>query len=309
MAELPFRTQVPSRSPDAGPRSLALALLSLARPRQWIKNLLLYAALVFAERLFDATALALATLGFATFCLASSSVYLINDVIDAERDRLHPDKRRRPIAAGDVSEAAAALLAGLLTAASLALSFWIAPGFGFSVVTYLALSHFYTLVGKNIVILDVMLIASGFVIRAVAGALAIGVPSSDWFILCTLFLAMFLALSKRKAEILALEDGASRHRPVLGLYTAPALSAFTDTSMAALLISYALYVLNVHRGAAVPLALTVPFVLFGVFRYYLLVETAQLGEKPEEVLLRDRPLQVCLLGFTAVAVAALYLSR
>ena len=280
-------------------------MLRLLRPKQWTKNLLLFAALIFAEKLFDPGAIVLAVLGFAAFCIASSSVYIVNDLIDVERDRLHPEKRNRPIAAGDVTPAVAWIIAGFLTAAALGLAFWIEIRFGMAVVAYVALTHFYSVTGKHIVILDVMLVAAGFVIRAVAGALSIDVPIGDWFTLCTLFLAVFLALSKRKAEMLALNEHATQTRPVIAEYTASALSAFTATSMAGVLISYALYVLE-SRAEFQLLALTVPFVMFGIFRYHLLVETSNLGEKAEEVLLSDRPLQLCILGFGALAVLALY---
>jgi 4-hydroxybenzoate polyprenyltransferase len=281
------------------------------RPRQWVKNLLLFAALVFAKMLFSWDALVLALLGFAGFCLASSSVYVVNDLLDVERDRRHPEKRHRPVAAGVVSTGIATLLAAVLTAATLILSFWIGTAFGLAVVVYIGITHLYSLAGKNVVILDVMLIAAGFVIRAIAGALAIDVPSSDWFIVCTMFLALFLALSKRKAEMLALSEGARDTRPVLERYTPSALTVFTATAMAAALISYALYVVDTHNqlGTDLPLLwLTVPFAVFGLFRYHLLVETAGFGEKPEEVALLDRPFQACILGFAAVAVAALYLN-
>ena len=154
-------------------------MFRLLRPRQWTKNLLLFAALVFAKELFDADAVALASLGFAAFCLASSSVYVVNDLLDVQRDRLHPEKRNRPIASGAIAPGSAAVVAVALTIVSLALAFWVAPAFGASVLLYIVLTHFYSLVGKNAVILDVLLIAFGFVIRAIAGALAIAVPISD----------------------------------------------------------------------------------------------------------------------------------
>jgi 4-hydroxybenzoate polyprenyltransferase len=312
VSELSPRNGIPGDPSAVADASLRVprALMRLLRPGQWTKNLLLFAALVFAKKLFVGHALALATLGFASFCLAASSVYVVNDLLDAERDRLHPEKRRRPIAAGTVSTGAAVGMAGLLSAAALALAFWIGPDVGAAVLIYLGMTHFYSLAGKNVVVLDVMLIAAGFVLRAVAGALAIDVPISDWFIVCTLFLALFLALSKRKAEMLALEANASRARPVLERYTTSSLNAFTATSMAAALISYALYVLDFNKQAEADFALlwlTVPFVLFAVFRYHLLVETGGFGEKPEEVALLDRPFQLCVLGFAVTAVAALYL--
>ena len=285
-------------------------MLRLLRPRQWTKNLLLFAALIFARELFDPEAVLLATLGFVAFCLASSSVYVVNDLLDAERDRLHPDKRSRPIAAGIVAPGRAAVLAGLLTAAALALAFWIDPGFGGSVVLYVGLAHFDSLQGKNVVILDVLLVAFGFVIRAIAGALSISVPISDWFILCTAFLALFLSVSKRKAELVGLKEKAAEVRPVLTRYTQTSLNTYIAVTMAATLICYGLYVLDFQRSAGTDsrlLMLTFPVVVFGVFRYHHLAETDGVGDRPEEVLLSDRPIQACALAFAVLAVIALYL--
>jgi 4-hydroxybenzoate polyprenyltransferase len=285
-------------------------MLRLLRPRQWTKNLLLFAALVFAKELFDADAVVLASLGFAAFCLASSSVYIVNDLLDAERDRLHPEKRNRPIASGAVSPGRAAVVAAVLTVASLALAFWVAPAFGIAAILYVGLTHFYSLVGKNVVILDVLLIAFGFVIRGIAGALAIAVPISDWFILCMAFLALFLAVSKRKAELVTLKEEAWNTRPVLERYTETSLNTFTAVTMAATLICYGLYVLDFQKQADSDsrlLMLTFPVVVFGVFRYHHLAETTDLGDKPEEVLLRDRPIQLSAIAFALVAVTALYL--
>jgi 4-hydroxybenzoate polyprenyltransferase len=286
-------------------------VLRLLRPKQWTKNLLLFAALVFARRLLDPAAVLEACLAFVAFCLASSSVYVANDLVDVERDRAHPEKRHRPIASGEVSRGAALLLALLLTAAALALALVLGSGFTAAVAVYLVLSHFYTFVGKNIVLLDTLLVAIGFVLRAVAGALAIAVPFSDWFVLCTLFVALFIALSKRKAELLAGGD-TSGSRPVLAHYTVEALTAFTGTSMAAAVISYSLYVQDAVERFGHELRVlvfTVPIVIVAIFRYYLLVENAGAGEKPEEILLGDRPLQLAALGFVLVAVAAFYGGR
>ncbi len=285
-------------------------MFRLLRPRQWVKNLLVFAALVFAKELFVPASLATACLAFVAFCIASSSAYVVNDLVDAERDRLHPDKRHRPIASGEVSQTRALLLAAVLSVAALGLSFWIGVGFGSVVVGYMLLTHFYSFVGKNIVIVDILMISTGFVLRAVAGALAIHVPFSNWFVLCTLFVALFVAISKRKAE-LAAAGGSVEHsaRPVLAEYTEHALTAFTGTSMAAAVISYSLYVQAIleESGSELRLlAFTVPFVIFAIFRYYLLVDTGSLGEKPEEIFLRDRPFQLGVLGFGLVAVAALY---
>ena len=285
-------------------------MLRLLRSRQWTKNLLLFAALIFAKELFNGDAALLALLGFAAFCLASSSVYVINDLLDAELDRSHPIKRNRPIASGAVSPGRAAGVAAVLTITSLTLAFWITPAFGVSVVLYIVLTHFYSLVGKNVVILDVLLIAFGFVIRAIAGALAISVPISDWFILCAAFLALFMAVSKRKAELVALGEDAGNTRPVLDRYTETSLNTYTAVTMAATLICYGLYVLDFHRATGDDsrlLMLTFPLVVFGVFRYHHLAESTDMGDKPEEVLLRDRPIQMCGLGFGILAVVSLYL--
>ena len=284
--------------------------LSLLRPQQWVKNSLVFAALLFARKLFDPHSLGLAALAFACFCGGASSVYVVNDLIDAERDRQHPEKRIRPIASGRIPPAVAAGVAAALTLASLGLAFAaIGQSFGLALVSYLAMSHFYSLAGKHIAILDVMLIASGFVVRALSGALAIAVPISNWFMLTTVFVSLFIALSKRKAEMLALSDDAVRTRPVLRAYTRDALSVFTAASLAGVLMSYALYLLDLRHLSSTSfnlLALTLPFVMFAVFRYHLLVETANLGERAEEVLFRDRAIQLSALGFGLVALAALY---
>ena len=284
-------------------------MFQLLRPKQWIKNLLLFAALVFARKLFDPQAAITATLAFVAFSLASSSVYVLNDLIDAERDRLHPEKRHRPIASGQVSSSAAIALCVALTLAALGMGFRIGFEFGVSIVIYLSMSHFYSTLGKHIVILDTMLVAIGFVLRAIAGALAIDVPFSDWFVLCTLFVALFIALSKRKAELQA--GGAnSGARPVLAQYTANSLTAFTGTSMAAAVISYSLYVQDVlaENGGQYRrlLLFTVPIVIVAIFRYFLLVDSGRAGEKPEETLLKDRTLQLSILGFMFIAISAFY---
>ncbi|MBW2289583.1 MAG: decaprenyl-phosphate phosphoribosyltransferase [Deltaproteobacteria bacterium] len=287
-------------------------MFRLMRPRQWTKNLLLFAALIFANKFFDADSVILACLGFATFCLASSSAYVVNDLLDVDRDRRHPVKRNRPVASGDVSPGNAAALAFVLTVAALGIAFKVAPAFGVATVAYLASTHFYSLIGKNVVILDVLMIAFGFVIRAIAGALAIDVPISDWFILCTAFLALFLAVSKRKSELISLKEDAESVRPVLARYTETSLNTFTAVTMSAAMISYGLYVLDFQRAHATDsrlLMLTFPIVVFGIFRYHHLTETTDMGDKPEEVLLRDRPIQACGVLFAAFAVIALYFAN
>jgi 4-hydroxybenzoate polyprenyltransferase len=281
------------------------ALFRLLRPQQWSKNLLVFAAAVFANQLFVAKSAGLATLAFIAFCLASSSVYVINDLFDVERDRQHPKKRFRPIAAGEISRSFATRIAVALTLAALGIAAWLGWKFFAAIAIYIALVHFYSIVGKHIVILDTMLVAAGFVIRAIGGAVAIDVPSSSWFILCTFFAALFLALAKRRAEMLALSEVAGEHRSVLGQYTESTLSAYTSAAIAATTISYALYVIDSADTFRL-LPLTVPFVLFAVFRYYHLVETAGMGERPEEIFLHDRAFQTGVIAFLAAALAAIY---
>lgn len=283
-------------------------MIDLLRPKQWTKNLLIFAAPLFALRLFDYEAFATACLAFVAFCLASSSCYVVNDLADVDRDRLHPAKRNRAIVSGRVSPGSAWLLAAVLTATSLALSYWIGTALGTVVLIYIAMTHGYSFGGKNVVILDIVLVAAGFVLRAVAGALAIDVPYSDWFVLCTFFVALFIAASKRTGEYRAL--GTSEEtRPVLASYSEGALRAFTLTSMAAAVISYSLWVqdeLAQSGGGASLLLLTVPIVVIALFRYHLLVERGEAGEAPEETLLTDRGLQLSVLGFLLVALAAFY---
>ncbi len=305
MADHPPKDAVPAGA-RAGAAATLRAMLALLRPKQWTKNLLVFAAPVFAQAIFDPGVFGQAILGFLAFCLISSSVYVVNDLLDVERDRLHPRKRGRPIASGEVGPRAAVVLAAGLTAAALLLASRLGAAFCVAIITYAAMTHFYSAIGKNVVILDAMIIAAGFVLRAIGGALAVSVPYSDWFILFTLFGALFVALSKRRAELLALESAAADHRPVLGRYTPATLAAFTSTSMASVVITYALYA--VENPHDVPgLVLTVPFVVFGVFRYHHLVESEGLGERPEEVFLVDRTLQACVAGFAIVALFALYL--
>jgi 4-hydroxybenzoate polyprenyltransferase len=299
---------MPNAEPGAGEnRSVRRpALIRLLRPHQWSKNLLVFAAAIFANELFIPWSASHAALAFVAFCLASSSVYVINDILDAEVDRQHPAKRSRPIAAGEIGVGSAIWLAVALALAALGLALTINGPFTIAIAAYIALVLFYSIAGKHIVIFDTMLVAVGFVLRAVGGALAIQVPSSDWFVLCTFFAALFLALSKRRAEMISQDGGSEGHRTVIGEYSESGLATYTATAIAATVITYSLYAID--SAPLFPLLpLTVPFVLFAVFRYHHLVETAGFGEQPEEVFLRDRTFQVCVLAFLALSITAIYL--
>jgi len=299
---------MPTRAPGAEKiRSVRRpALIRLLRPHQWSKNLLVFAAAIFAHQLFVPWSASLAALAFVVFCMASSSVYIVNDLLDAEVDREHPVKRSRPIAAGEIGTVTAIWLAAALAFAALGFALAINGPFAIAIATYIALVLFYSIAGKHIVILDTMLVAAGFVLRAVGGALAIQVPSSDWFVLCTFFAALFLALSKRRAEMISQDGGSAGHRAVIGEYSESGLAAYTTTAIASTVITYSLYAIGTARLFTL-LPLTVPFVLFAIFRYHHLVETAGLGERPEEVFLRDRTFQVCVLAFVALSITAIYL--
>jgi 4-hydroxybenzoate polyprenyltransferase len=273
---------------------LRAALVSL-RPRQWTKNLLLFAGIIFAAKLGDLSRWGEAFAAFAAYCAASSASYLVNDVRDAPHDRMHPTKRTRPIARGELSPRLAELIAVVLLFSAV---FLVAPlGLAsiFCLCAFFALQAAYTLKLKHIVLLDVMGIAGLFVIRAAAGAAAVEVRISPWLLLCTALLALFLALAKRRGELVLVGAEATPGRPVLEGYVA-----------ASTVISYCLYTFTARPSKA--MMITIPFVVFGVFRYLLLMHRHDLGEEPEEVLLKDVPILVCIAGWTVVAAVILKLS-
>jgi len=284
-----------------------VSVLHSLRPEQWTKNLLVFAALLFARRLFDPAAVLQALAAFAIFCGLSGAVYLLNDVSDRESDRQHPVKRHRPIAAGRVSAPTAVAWALVLIALGLSLSFWLQTGFGMAAAAYLILQAAYTRVLKHVVILDVMAIAFGFVLRAVAGGLVIGVPISDWLVICTILLALFLGLSKRRHELTLLAAGAAGHRRILEEYDPYLLDQMIAVVAAATLVAYIIYCLSPETAARFGthwLVLTVPFPIYGLFRYLYIVHRKDGGGNPSEMLLTDRPLLSCvgLWGLTVVAV-------
>lgn len=285
-------------------------LLVAMRPKQWTKNGLIFGGLIFAFKLGDADAVAVSVAAFALFCLVSSATYLINDLADLERDRKHPIKKRRPIAAGILRPAHVVVVAGLLLVLGLPLSFLLNPGYGFTVLAYVFLTLAYSAYLKHLVIIDVFTIAAGFVLRAMAGALAIAVPISPWLYVCTILGALFLGFTKRRHELLLLNDDAAKHRRILQEYSPELLDQMITIVTATTVIAYSLYTFsaeNLPRNHA--MMLTIPFVLYGIFRYLYLVHQRDAGGSPEEVLLRDRPLlaDIALWGLTSIAV--LYLFR
>ena len=267
-------------------------LLRALRPVQWVKNVFVLAPIVFAEQLGQTAVLGRAALAFVTFCFAASAVYLFNDLRDREEDRRHPLKQHRPIASGALPVSVAWAAALILTGTALAASASFGVFFTGLVVVYLAVNLFYSSGLKHVVILDVMAVSSGYVIRVLAGAEAIGVEVSRWLLLCTIFLALFLIFSKRRHELVLLAGEAAEHRAVLSHYSPAFLDQMINVVTASTVVSYALYAVDedtVSRFGSDRLVYTVPLVLFGVFRYLYLIYQRHEKRNPTESVLRDLP--------------------
>ncbi len=287
---------------------LRAAFVSL-RPHQWTKNLLVFAALGFSKHLFDGEPFLRTLLAFLLFCGLSGAVYLVNDVADLERDRLHPRKKLRPVASGQLGARAAQATAGGLAALCLGASALLGSTFVLCAAGYLLLNLAYSFRLKNTVILDVIAISLGFVLRAVAGAVAISVHISDWLLVCTFLLALFLALSKRRHELVSLSDGASGHRAILAEYSPYLLDQMVAVVTASCLMAYCFYTLapeTVEKYRTERLSWTVPFVLYGIFRYLYLVHQKEQGGSPTDVLLTDWPLLVDIALWAVAIVAIVY---
>jgi len=284
-------------------RSLPRAVFVALRPRQWTKNLLLFAGIIFAAKLGDLTRWAEAVAAFAAYCAASSASYLVNDVRDAPHDRLHPVKRARPIARGELSPRLAEVLAVLLVGFAFALVAPLGVPSILFLCTFFVLQAAYTLSLKHVVLLDVMTIGGLFVVRAAAGAAAVDVRISPWLLLCTALLALFLALAKRRGELVLVGAEATPGRPVLEGYSLALVDQLVTVVAASTVISYCLYTFTARDSKA--MMVTIPFVVFGVFRYLLLMHRRDLGEEPEEVLLRDLPILLCIAAWAVTAAVIL----
>ncbi|TAK33789.1 MAG: decaprenyl-phosphate phosphoribosyltransferase [Chloroflexota bacterium] len=294
------------------------SLLVTARPRQWTKNAIIYLALFFSinlswrpsdpSELVDK--LATVSLAFVIFCLLSSVVYVLNDLVDLEKDRQHPIKRFRPLAAGTLRPRTAILTAVLALIVCVLISLQLHPLFGVIGAAYLLMQVAYSFWLKHMVLIDVFVIASGFVMRAVAGAVVIGVPISPWLYVCTALGALFLGFSKRRQELVLLSGNASRHRRILEEYSPKLLDEIIAVITSSTVMAYSLYTFsadNLPRNHV--MMLTIPFVLYGVFRYLYLVHQKNAGGSPEEVLLRDRPLLCDIVLWLATSVAILIVFR
>ena len=293
-------------------RPLFVSLFLSLRPSQWTKNLFVFGALLFGQRgtqpaFMDPRAVAQACAAFAIFCALSGVVYLVNDVADRATDRLHPLKRQRPIASGAISPSTALTAAVVIGALGLGAAYLLRPTFAIVAATYVALQAFYSGPLKHMVIIDVLTIAVGFVLRAAAGAVAIDVPISHWLLILIMLLALFLALSKRRHELVLLADGASSHRRILQEYSPYLLDQMIGVVTASTLVSYVIYTVSaetVQKFHTDWLGLTLIFPLYGIFRYLYLVHQKEGGGSPSDMLQNDRPLLACV-ALWALSVAAI----
>jgi 4-hydroxybenzoate polyprenyltransferase len=284
-------------------------ILRSLRPQQWTKNGFVFAALLFSLKVFDVPLLLRTLAAFGVFCFLSGAIYLLNDVCDYAEDRLHPKKSSRPIASGRLPRRTGLAAAAVIGIVSLAAAAFLGRPFFIAAAVYAVLQTAYSLKLKHVVILDVFLVAAGFVVRVAAGGLVIGVPLSHWLLICTTLLALFIALSKRRHEIVLLEDNAAGHRPILREYSAYLLDQMISVVTASTVIAYCLYTVSpetIAKFGTSNLIFTTPFVLYGIFRYLYLVHKKGQGGSPEEMIIRDRPLFFAVVLWVAAAVAILY---
>jgi 4-hydroxybenzoate polyprenyltransferase len=284
-------------------------ILESARPRQWTKNCFVFAALLFSKNLFNVPLLFRAVFAFIIFCLLSGCVYLLNDIVDLTGDKIHPVKSRRPLASGRLGISEAMWVLVILTPLSLGASLYLNVSFFLVALTYVLAQLAYSFFLKHIVILDVFAVTLGFVLRVAAGALAIDVESSSWFLICATLLALFLALSKRRHELVTLELNAPSHRKVLSEYSPDLLDQMMSVVTASTVIAYSLYTMSeetITRVGTRNLIYTVPFVLYGIFRYLYLIHKKGEGGNPEMVLITDKPLMIDILLWVITVAIVLY---
>ncbi len=288
---------------------MLISLLHALRPQQWIKNFFVLAALLFSKHLLDPEYVFIGLGAFICFCAISSAVYLFNDIQDRENDRQHPEKCHRPIASGALSISVAALAAIVLAGFSLWGAYSLHPNFGFVLMVYTFLNVAYSLRLKHVVILDVMIISSGFLLRAIGGALVIDVAISSWFILCTMLLSLFLGFVKRRQELLLLDVNAAHHRRILSEYSPQFLDQVISVVTAGTLVSYALYTMSpevAEKLGSPHLGLTIPFVVYGLLRYLYLVYNKGRGGNPASTILSDLPILIACGLWLATFSAILY---
>ena len=285
------------------------ALVKTMRPKQWTKNVLIFAALVFDRQLFQIEPFLYTMAGFILLCLTSSTIYLINDIADIEQDRQHPKKKDRPLASGALSVRVAATSALIFGLISILTSFYLNAGFGTIIFIYLIINLFYSFWLKHIPILDVLLVASGFVLRVAAGVSLIVVERfSPWLYVCTTLLALFVSFGKRRAELTLLADKANSHRKVLDGYTIALLDQLIVIVSATTIMAYSLYTFSAENlPANHVMMLTIPFVLYGIFRYLYLIQVKDAGGAPDELILSDIPLLLTLVFWGLLSILFMYL--
>lgn len=284
------------------------ALVRALRPKQWTKNLLLFVGAVFSHNAQNPAAMLTATEAFVVFCMLSSAGYLVNDLRDAEADRQHPTKRRRPIASGTLAPGVAWVVAAALTVGALVVASAIRWQFGMLALAYFCLTLAYSIGLKHLVLVDLFAIAGGFVLRAAGGAVAIGVRVSPWLYVCTILAALFLGMAKRRQELVILESSAQQHRRSLGEYTVELLDQLMVIVVSGAIMAYSLYTFsapNLPQNES--MMLTIPLVIYGLFRYLYLVRVKGSGGSPEDVLLEDRPLLLTLIAWASLSTLLLYL--
>jgi 4-hydroxybenzoate polyprenyltransferase len=290
-----------------------LKLIKLIRPKQWLKNLFVFAPILFAGQLLNMHLLSKNFQAFIAFCIASSIVYIINDIADIDADRNHKKKRFRPLASGEVTVKEAVIFAALLLIPAVAILLFLDITFTIVVSVYFVLNVFYTYKLKHVVILDVFIISIGFMLRVVGGAAAIGVVISSWMILTTIFLSLFLAISKRRAELtLSVNDNIENQRRVLEHYDITFVDQMNTVAVTGTIICYALYTVSekaVSTFHTDNLIYTTPFVIYGMFRYLYLLHKKNLGESPEQIVTKDISLIVIIFLWSLVSFAIIYKPR
>ena len=288
-----------------------LNILKLLRPKQWIKNAFLFAALVFSGNFFTVTLLPINILAFIIFCLLSSSIYIFNDICDRELDKNHPLKCKRPIASGTVSTRSAWVTFIVLFCSSLLGAYFVNINFLIICAVYAALMLYYSIILKNLPIIDVMVISAGFVLRAVAGGAAVHIFVSPWLIVCTMLFSLFLALNKRKSEM----DNAAAaghtedqkdSRKVLQTYTPQLLQTMISSVDGAAILSYCMYSISLSNRNMI---VTIPFVIYGLFRYQMVTSVKGSAESAEEVLLEDKPLLINMILWVIACIVIIYFIR
>ncbi|HHW30960.1 MAG TPA: decaprenyl-phosphate phosphoribosyltransferase [Clostridiaceae bacterium] len=275
------------------------------RPKQWIKNGFVFAGLIFSRSFLSVKPVLTTFFAFILFSIISGGVYIINDVVDRKKDAMHPKKKTRPLASGKIKAGEALVFAAIVLGAGFCLSYILSISLFYILVTYFLMTLAYSLKLKNIVILDVIIIAMGFVLRTVGGAVAIQVTISPWLILCTTLLALFLALNKRKNELLVLSDDAAHHRKILEEYSPELIDQMLSVVTSTTVMSYALYTFN--AGKSYYIMLTIPFVLYGIFRYQYLASTKDMGGSPEMALLKDKPLLIDVILWIITSIVIVWL--